>query len=450
MSSLARILCTLVLSLTLLAAVDGRRFLRGQPGTLRVHNQTDGMHNQTNGTVYRTRRRLDGMHNQTNGTVYDYKSRRRVNGTDYPPLNETDWRTRRRLLNGTDYNRTLMETDYRARRLLNGTDYNQTVYRARRRLNGTDYNRTLMETDYEEDYDENDRHLEELTDEEIELLEGRNPCDRVLPQIGDDLSARKFCLDYETLPYIMPECSEEDEIVPMIFHSIGKDGSQEAHQQITATANPEFVRNHRGDADALDYIKDWCGSEVASAYSCMAAPAFRADIFRFCALYAQGGVYLDNDIMPLVQLKELYSPCSVATVGHDIPQGGVPGKQMKILAGAPGAPIFKCMLDRIVENVRHRAYPDSCLAVSGPALLHECYTENSGNVAITYHDTRNAMWPYTGMRQGNKVISYEIAVSKKFFEEDKTDYGYLFANRQVYKEECPLSFSPSVEDSVEH
>ena len=46
--------------------------------------------------------------------------------------------------------------------------------------------------------------------------------------------------------------------------------------------------------------------------------------------------------------------------------------QMKIIAGEPRSPIFGCMLDAIVHNVKQRVRPKSSfgeLAVSGPALL---------------------------------------------------------------------------------
>jgi len=45
---------------------------------------------------------------------------------------------------------------------------------------------------------------------------------------------------------------------------------------------------------------------------------------------------------------------------------------MKIIAGEPRSPIFGCMLDAIVHNVKQRVRPKSSfgeLAVSGPALL---------------------------------------------------------------------------------
>ena len=47
---------------------------------------------------------------------------------------------------------------------------------------------------------------------------------------------------------------------------------------------------------------------------------YRADIFRFCALYADGGVYLDADLELMVPLDDTHSPCSHVTIGHDYPQ----------------------------------------------------------------------------------------------------------------------------------
>merc|ERR1711865_1093368 len=88
---------------------------------------------------------------------------------------------------------------------------------------------------------------------------------------------------------------------------------------------------------------------------------------------------------PLVKLEELYDPCSIATIGHDWPQGQ-PQKQMKILAGQQGAPIFLCMIQKIVGNVRSRLYPDNPLALTGPMVLHDCSEEQLLAFEVPHHD----------------------------------------------------------------
>ena len=151
------------------------------------------------------------------------------------------------------------------------------------------------------------------------------------------VNEQRLCHHYNELPLIKPTCDGKEEIVPRIYHSVNGAGDfsngtsttrPHHHQFATSLSNPSYERNHHTDESAYEYIKNMCWQEVADAYKCMTAPAYRGDIFRFCALWAEGGVYLDEDIVPIVPLEDLYSPCSVATVGHDFPLGGVAAKQV--------------------------------------------------------------------------------------------------------------------------
>lgn len=143
--------------------------------------------------------------------------------------------------------------------------------------------------------------------------------------------------------------------------------------------------------------------------------------------------------MPVVPIDHLYSKCSTATVGHDFPTNPsrTIGKQMKIIASAPGAPIFKCALDTVIKNVRARNLPDPLL-ISGPLLLKQCYEKHSEDVAITYHDTREARWPYTGLRAGETILAFELPSPKSFGHHESSDYAHLFEQKKVYTENCPL------------
>lgn len=269
-----------------------------------------------------------------------------------------------------------------------------------------------------------------------------SPCRRVDPNMPNDEVWRRQCQNYLNEAHIIPDCSEAEELVPRIYHSVSRDKTQSYHQMATTAQNPTFERHHVGDEEAAQFISENCGSEALEAYNCFAPPAYRADLFRFCALYSQGGVYLDADIMPFVPLEKIYSPCSVATVGHDFPWSNKKGKQMKILASAPKAPIFQCAIETIVNNVKARYYPETELELTGPQMLHKCYEAHSENVAITYHDTRNAEWPYTGMRANHDILAFEIPMSEKHFVleggKDASDYTDLFKQHKVYKESCRL------------
>ena len=54
-------------------------------------------------------------------------------------------------------------------------------------------------------------------------------------------------------------------------------------------------------------------------------------------------------------------------------------------------------------------YPDNPLALTGPMALHECYEEHMTGVSVTYHDTRDAAYPYSGMRGKDcKLVAFEV------------------------------------------
>lgn len=259
-----------------------------------------------------------------------------------------------------------------------------------------------------------------------------NVCQQVDANMDDTTDNRKMCRNYLDLPLITQESCDGGDSIPKVYYSVSKDNEQSLPQVGVSASNPDFERRHFGDDEALVFIQENCGEDAASAYQCLAPPAYRADLFRFCAIHSQGGIYLDSDILPLVPFEELYDPCSIATVGHDWPQGR-PQKQMKILAGQQGAPIFKCMIDKIVDNVRSRFYPDNPLALTGPMVLHECYEEHSEGVSVTYRDTRNAIFPYAGMRGGDDdmLLAYEIPSHSK-------NYAIDFEEREVYRPTCSL------------
>lgn len=207
----------------------------------------------------------------------------------------------------------------------------------------------------------------------------------------------------------------------------------------------EYTFNHYSDQTALDYVRAKCGQAAAEAYSCLLAPSYRADLFRFCALTAEGGIYLDEDIMPLVPLRQLYAPCMISSIGHDFPVHGGPAKQMKILAATIGhnveAPIFKKALDLIIHRVRLNYVPENSLELTGPAMLQKIYEQLDApeEVAITYIDTSQAQWPFAGLRAGNKVLAYEIPSEKHFTgdpPEDERNYASLYDNKKFYADAC--------------
>lgn len=265
---------------------------------------------------------------------------------------------------------------------------------------------------------------------------------------GDIKKILEYCERYLALQFHEPNCSGRIDKIPRILHTVSRDNLVSYNIESTLRMNNLFQGHHVDDKSALVFIEQKCGSEVAKAFSCIRPPAFRADLYRFCALYAVGGVYLDNDILPLRPLREIYSPCSSFSLGYDQAQGLLDikniGMQMKILASAPGHELSKCMMKSIVENVRYRRqFKKHTFAFSGPQLLRKCYELHSDDVSITYMDTRGADWPYAGLRAGTNIFAYEIPSASRHFGEvvdrDRTnEYNDMVNSHNIYTANCEL------------
>merc|ERR1719464_2717830 len=303
----------------------------------------------------------------------------------------------------------------------------------------------------------NDRIINVMMNQEpfAYQTEEMNPCQLVDAKLINNGPNRKMCESYLNLPLITQKehngfesCDDAVGNIPKTWYTVGPTTDKSLTAIAIEAQNPDWDHEHYGDESAKEFILNNCGIDTANAYECLAPPAYRADLFRFCALYTKGGLYMDSDIMPVVKLDELYDPCAVATIGHDWPQGR-PQKQMKILAGQEGAMIFLCMINKIVTNVLLRLYPENPLALTGPMVLHDCYEENREGVSITYRDTRDAAYPYSGMRGRSVVtndsldedveplLALEVPHNEKGHD-GQHNYKIDFEKHQVYRPTCSL------------
>ena len=129
------------------------------------------------------------------------------------------------------------------------------------------------------------------------------------------------CQDFLSLPLIRPTCTQStDRIVPRIYHAFSDTAHVPTPVQLNAEHNREYRLNYHNDASAYHYVAEHCGRAAAEAFRCFVSATQRAEVFRACALSAEGGVYLDVDVEPMGPLTALYSPCAHATVGYDYPQ----------------------------------------------------------------------------------------------------------------------------------
>lgn len=150
---------------------------------------------------------------------------------------------------------------------------------------------------------------------------------------------------------------------------------------------------HYSDAAAKAYILKRCPS-VADAFSCMRPGAYKADIFRVCWLYTHGGLYLDNDRIPVLSPETMVSQASCLApvtasrgVDHKIFPWlwYSPRVELVVTLAAPGQPFFLCILNSIVLNHLNHFYGHDATEITGPTLAAKCFLAHASNVSLAWY-----------------------------------------------------------------
>lgn len=129
--------------------------------------------------------------------------------------------------------------------------------------------------------------------------------------------------------------------------------------------NPELHYRAYDRDTAAAFIRERFGARHAAAFAACAVPAMQADYFRYCAVLAEGGFYVDADAHCLGPLAPLLEPGHRGVLfRHD--NGNV------VNAGfgfrAPGAPLLKAALEVATCGIEQRLF-HSVWTATGPAIF---------------------------------------------------------------------------------
>lgn len=135
------------------------------------------------------------------------------------------------------------------------------------------------------------------------------------------------------------------------------------HEFIEAWHDSFRVRHFLFDDEmAIDFIKKNFDAEILTAYESCNIPAMRADYFRYCYLYVNGGVYVDAD----VELKngEFFDEASCRGLLF-IRNGNIANDFMVVTQAED--PLIQRILEAATSNISSRA-GTNVWAVTGPGI----------------------------------------------------------------------------------
>ena len=165
--------------------------------------------------------------------------------------------------------------------------------------------------------------------------------------------------------------------------------------------NPEYEHYYFDDVMCIEFIEKYFDNRVVNAYLSLIPGAFKADLWRCCALYVNGGVYVDADMVCVRPLREYVLYNDEFIVARDDPMSKS-YLYNGFMCSTPKHPFLKKQIDTIVNNVESKT---KCyyLDISGPGLLGKmanaclgrnietCYELGENNInhykfKILFHD----------------------------------------------------------------
>jgi mannosyltransferase OCH1-like enzyme len=174
--------------------------------------------------------------------------------------------------------------------------------------------------------------------------------------------------------------------------------------------NPEFNYHLYSDEDCLNFISKYFNSDVVSAFNTLVPGAYKCDLWRYCVLYINGGVYLDikfYSVVPLITLikdnpilfvKDRDFGDDTSTCAEDIHNA--------FMISPPNNIIFKKCIDDIVNSCKFKLYHRNPLDVTGPCLL--------GRI-ILQHDPDNFNNYVKNFRlDGDNIVNGDTIIFKQY------------------------------------
>lgn len=151
------------------------------------------------------------------------------------------------------------------------------------------------------------------------------------------------------------------------------------------------------DKECIDFLQKNYNSEIVERFKSLKLGCHKSDLFRYCWLYKNGGVYLDVKIILLKNLEDIFiDDTKLYTVksvrGKEIFQG--------IISTPPNNPIFKNLItkiliryDFVIKNNYHIFTQDFFNEFKEGKLFKEiCNTKQTSDLKLSRYNNKCAIY----------------------------------------------------------
>ena len=143
----------------------------------------------------------------------------------------------------------------------------------------------------------------------------------------------------------------------------------------TEPMNSAWSTKYFSDKQCREFIKANFEPAVLAAYDTLIPGAYKADLFRYCAVYILGGLYIDFTGSFVAPIETFVGCHDELVLCHDFSHGGFLMLYNAVFAASPRHVFLRMCIDRVVQNVQNKFYGLNPLHPTGPMMFREVYDE---------------------------------------------------------------------------
>lgn len=205
-----------------------------------------------------------------------------------------------------------------------------------------------------------------------------------------------------------------------------------ANYNFLIESNPKIKFHLYDETECREFIKQHFDLDVLEAYDAIIPCSYKSDLWRFCVLYINGGIYMDIKYRCVNGFKFI----SLSEKEYFVRDYNPIHTYTALIVSLPKNDIlFKC-ITQIVDNVNNKYYGNTSLDPTGPGLLGKFFTQDVKNAMEIYHDVKfveNKLNQFFIVKDNSIILSFYDGYREEQQKYQKMKhYGKLWEEKNIY------------------
>jgi len=231
---------------------------------------------------------------------------------------------------------------------------------------------------------------------------------------------------------ILPKKEKNSKIPKIIFQTYNnKSVTQNKWLSIETIkyTNPNYKYIYFNDTECINFIEKHFNESVVNAYNKLIPGAYKADLFRYCYLYINGGIYIDCKMITNINFDDLLEDNELIIVKDN----GERKFYNAFICAIPKLELFMNCINNVVKNVETKFYGNNFLVPTGPRLFYDNAINDLNNIKHIILSFKNSHYLHNNKNDIIIYRNYPNYYEENSYRNSYRHYGPLWISKNIYK-----------------